>query len=288
MRILYIKPEDLTTTKDLERKRTSKSFQERLRTSIGQIGLVEPLKVAKSPSGSYLLIDGALRLKAIQEIRRTNPSLFETVPAYVYEYDARYEIRYQSDIYQDLLPSQLATLVEHLHENDNVPKQEIARYIGVSPTTLRNYTGLWRLMQRGGISSRIVDLMDVGILPASNPYAWLRLTEDGLREVLTISFSAGEDIDDWIDETITQTRSGATQRYTLKFIESATSNLPDVFYRGGAEVRAQKRDLGLRRTNGPTTRSARKDIRARLTRIAANADDPVLSTAAAALKEKLQ
>ena len=56
----------------------------------------------------------------------------------------------------NLLPSQLAALVEHLHKAERVRKADIARYIGVSPTTLRNYTGLWRLLQRGELFAKIV------------------------------------------------------------------------------------------------------------------------------------
>jgi hypothetical protein len=84
------------------------------------------------------------------------------------------------------LPSQLAALVEHLHQNDNIQKSQIAAYIGVSAPTLRNYTGLWRLVQRGGLFARIVDLMDAGVLPTSNPYAWLRLTTSGLTTALEL------------------------------------------------------------------------------------------------------
>src|SRR5207248_11806559 len=120
--------------------------------------------------------DGMLRLRAVQAIRQADAGCFETIPAYVVDLDRRYEIRYQTDIYQDLLPSQLAALVEHLHEAENVRKVDIARYIGVSPATLRNYTGLFRLIERGGLFAKVVDLMDVGVIPSSNPYAWLRLT----------------------------------------------------------------------------------------------------------------
>ena len=45
--------------------------------------------------------------------------------------------------------------------------------------TLRNYTGLWRLLQRGGLFAKVVELMDVEVIPSSNPYAWLRLTPNG-------------------------------------------------------------------------------------------------------------
>ena len=128
-----------------------------------------------------MVVDGVIRLRAIRAIRDKDPAQFPTVPVYVLNYERRYELRYQSDIYQDLLPSKLAGVVEHLHRTEQVRKVDIARYIGVSPATLRNYTGLWRLLQRGGLFAKIVELMDVDVIPSSNPYAWLRLTADGLR-----------------------------------------------------------------------------------------------------------
>src|SRR5262249_30814307 len=147
-------------------------------------------------------VDGTMRLKAITELRQQNASIFRTIPAYIIDYERRYELRYQTDIYQDLLPSQLAQLVEHLHQTEHIRKIDIARYIGVSPTTLRNYTGLWRLVQRRGLFAKIVELMDVGIIPASNPYAWLRLTETGIRHVLEHDFSEGQTAETWIDRVV--------------------------------------------------------------------------------------
>lgn len=166
----------------------------------------------------------------------------------ILDYAQRYEIRFQTDIYQDLLPSQLATLVEHLHENENVQKNEIARYIGVSPATLRNYTGLARLMKRGGLFARIVDLMDVGVMPASNPYAWLRLTPEGIEFALFQEFSEGEPVEEWIDERIGQARAGRIAPYALKFVEDATNTLEDEHYQQAPEVRHKKKELGKLRT----------------------------------------
>src|SRR5205823_1149800 len=147
------------------------------------------LKVAKRPDGRYVVIDGVMRVRAIRRIRQKDPGRFATVAAYVLDYSLRYELRYQSDIYQDLLPSQLATLVEYLHRTRHIRKLDIARYIGVSPTTLRNYTGLWRLLHRAGLFAKVVELMDAGVLPSSNPYAWLRLTDAGLHRVISEHFS---------------------------------------------------------------------------------------------------
>src|SRR5438552_898054 len=153
---------------------TSKAFEERLEASIRQIGLAEPIKVARLSRDRYLIVDGVMRIRAINAIREESPESFRTIPAYEVDFKRRFEVRYQTDIYQDLLPSQLAMLVEHLHKKEGIRKNEIASYIGVSPATLRNYTGLWRLLQRNGIFAQLVRLMDVGVIPASNPYAWLR------------------------------------------------------------------------------------------------------------------
>ncbi len=192
MKLIELELSDLVVSEELSRSGSAKQFEERLKSSIEEIGLAEPIKVAPLPTGKYVVVDGTMRLKAIAALRKTDPAAFPTIPAYVMDYDRRYELRYQTDIYQDLLPSQLAGLVEHLHKTEHIRKADIARYIGVSPATLRNYTGLWRLLQRGGLFAKIVELMDVEVIPSSNPYAWLRLTADGLRYVLEHDFSDGE------------------------------------------------------------------------------------------------
>jgi hypothetical protein len=249
MNLVALDPSELVLSDELSRSSSAKQFQDRLKSSIEEIGLAEPIKVAPLPTGGYLVVDGTMRLRAIAAIREADPTQFATIPAYVTDYESRFEIRYQSDIYQDLLPSQLAILVEHLHQAERVKKTDIARYIGVSPTTLRNYTGLWRLMQRGGLFAKIVELMDVGVIPPSNPYAWLRLTSQGLEYVLSEHF-CGEDesIDSWINERIAAARQGDSFRFTIHFVESVTSGLESRYYREDEDLRSVKRDLGLRRS----------------------------------------
>lgn len=287
MKRIEVAPEDLALSPDLVRSGRAKSFEERLRSSIDEIGLAEPLKIATNPNGGYLVLDGALRLRAIQRIREKDPDRFKLVAAYLLDYNRRYEIRFQSDIYQDLLPSQLATLVEHLHKSENVLKVDIARYIGVSPTTLRNYTGLWRLMERGGLFARIVELMDVGVFPSSNPYAWLRLTDKGLERVLREQFAKGRDPAAWVSMAVDAARLGATERFPLKYIEMVTAALPPECFRVGEDVRAIKRDLGLRRAAGQAKRKGFKEARTHLARVSKESNDPVLVRAAESLREYL-
>lgn len=290
MKLVNIRPDLLQMSPDLNRSGSAKSFEDRLRASIDEIGLAEPLKVAPRPDGTYLVIDGNLRLRAIRALREKDPTRFETVAAYVLDYEKRYEIRYQSDIYQDLLPSQLATLVEHLHNAENVLKVDIARFIGVSPATLRNYTGLWRLMERGGLFAKVVELMDVGVFPASNPYAWLRLTDEGLHKVLCEQFSKTQSLDDWLSETATAARLGNPQRFPLKFIELVTAALPSYCYRHGEDVRAIKRDLGLRRAAGMSNNTVPPDFspaRKHLAKVFRRSSEPVLRAAAESLQAYL-
>lgn len=287
MRLIDVGPDELHVSPELARSGSAKSFEERLRSSIDAVGLAEPLKVARRPSGGYLVIDGAFRLHAIQAIREKDRSRFVTIAAYLLDYELRYEIRYQSDIYQDLLPSQLAVLVEHLHESENVRKVDIARYIGVSPATLRNYTGLWRLLERGRLFARIVELMDVGVFPSSNPYAWLRLTDEGLTRVLTEQFARGEDLDGWITASADAARSGGTHRYPLKFIEAVTAALPAECFRVGEDVRAIKRDLGLRRAAGQASKHQYNEARTHLAGVVKTSKEPVLVSAAKSLQEYL-
>lgn len=287
MKLIEVAPGDLKLSPELVRSGSAKSFEDRLRSSVDEIGLAEPLKVAADPAGGYLVIDGALRLRAVQSIREKDATRFETVTAYLLDYDLRYEIRFQSDIYQDLLPSQLATLVEHLHKAENVLKVDIARYIGVSPATLRNYTGLWRLMERGGLAARIVELMDVGVFPSSNPYAWLRLTDVGLERALREKFAKGDDPEVWIAAVADAARLGGTERYPLKYIEMVTAALPAECFHAGEDVRAIKRDLGLRRAAGQATQKKFKEARDHLTSVSQKSKEPVLVAAAKSFEDYL-
>jgi hypothetical protein len=248
MKLIEIAPEELTLTSDLTRTGSAKAFAERLQASIDEIGLVEPIKVVPLPKGSYLVIDGGLRLQAIRAIRKENPARLKTIAAYLYDYEQRFEIRYQSDIYQDLLPSQLAQLVEHLHEAEHVKKLDIARYIGVSPATLRNYTGLARLMQRGSLFAQVVTLMDAEVFPASNPFAWLRLSTKGIRQVFEVFASKDVSPEGWIERNLDRARNGHAIRYPANVVEAVTGSLPDNCYQSSGEERSVKKDIGLQRT----------------------------------------
>jgi hypothetical protein len=292
MRLVQLSRSDIVLSGELSRSNSStKQFEERLQASIEEIGLAEPIKVALTPKGDYQVVDGNIRLNAIDVIRKGDPSRFQTIPAYIVDYEQRYEVRYQTDIYQDLLPSQLAALVEHLAKTENVLKVDIARYIGVSPPTVRNYTGLWRMIQRGGLFTQMVELMDVGVIPASNPYAWLRLSDPGIRVVLqSRSFSDGEHAEEWILHRVAQARHGNVRPYPLKVVEVATNDLDAYCYREDEQVRNQKRDLGLRRSQPFKAKDVQDTSAAvkHLNRVSKTSREPVLKGAAKALAGYLQ
>jgi hypothetical protein len=288
MILIQVRTADLKIDRDLLRSSSSKTFEERLRSSIEEMGLAEPIKVSKNENGEMVVVDGVLRLRAVRSIRESDPSRFEKIPAYLVEHALRYEIRYQSDVYQDLLPSQLASLVEHLHRAEGIRKMDIARYIGVSPATLRNYTGLWRLLERGGRFSDVVQLMDVGVLPASNPYAWLRLTDQGLDSAIRVGFATGRDPKDWIAVTIVAARAGTATRFPLKHVETVTSSLPASSYRVAEDVRDAKRSHGLQKSRTRTSDSDLKDARNHLSKVAKGSGSPVLVSAAMSLREFLK
>jgi ParB-like chromosome segregation protein Spo0J len=292
MELIAVDPDRLVISEELRRSGSAKQFEDRLRSSIDEIGLAEPIKVAKMPSGQYLVIDGTMRLRAIAAIREKDKRRFKRVPAYVTDYARRYEIRYQTDIYQDLLPSQLATLVEHLHESENVKKIDIARYIGVSPATLRNYTGLSRLIQRGGLWEQLVELMDVGVFPSSNPFAWLRLDENegGLRLVLEELAGEGETAEAWVERMLHEARQGHGQRFQTVAVETLTGGLDDKYYRGDTELRQVKQDLGTRRALRTGSKPKRSTVKAvkHLRDVKRETEDPVLRVAASAFKSYLK
>lgn len=290
MKAVALRPDQLVVSVELDRSRKDRQFEERLRASIERIGLVEPLKVAVAGQARYILVDGILRWRAIEAIRSDDESKFLTIPAYVVSHDKRHEIRFQTDIYQDLLPSQLATLVEHLHQNDHIRKTQIAEYIGVSAPTLRNYTGLWRLIQRGGLFASVVDLMDAGVVPSSNPYAWLRLTEKGIRAAIDRHLAEEESAEEWVEEVLRQAALGQCRRLPSETVEMVTGGLPPDCYREDEEVRSQKRELGLRRAKQMTpddgSESNQTAVR-HLRSVAKRTEDPVLRVAAKALQAAL-
>ena len=289
MRLIEVAPEELTISKDLTRTGSAKAFSDRLQASIEEIGLAEPIKVAPLPKGGYLVIDGGLRLQAIRAIRKRDRSRFKRIAAYLFDYEQRFELRYQSDIYQDLLPSQLAQLVEHLHEAEHVKKLDIARYIGVSPATLRNYTGLARLIARGGLFAQVVALMDADVFPSSNPFAWLRLSKKGVRQAFEVFASENKPVEEWIELTLSQAQQGRSVLCPPTVVESVTGNLPDDCYLSSGEERSAKKDRGLQRTKRMKKSiinftQAHKHLKV----VTSRSKDPVLQMAAKALTEYLK
>lgn len=273
---------------ELVRTGHSKAFLGRLRASIDAIGLAEPLKVSIVPdSQTAVVVDGVMRYQAMEALRADDPARFAVVPVFEIPFKQRFEVRYQTDVYQDLLPSQLAALVEHLHQREGVTKAEIAQAIGVSSATLRNYTGLWRMLQRGGLFAAAVELMDHGVLPASNPYAWLRLNAIGMRAALE-ALAEGRTIETWLAAQRDHEAGVMQRRISLDEVERVTGALPETCYREKSSIRQMKKDLGLRRQRAGAELQMREVAGEHLSAVIARSDSSLLVAAAVALRASLK
>jgi hypothetical protein len=130
--------------------------------------------------------------------------------------------------------------------------------------------------------------MDAGVIPSSNPFAWLRLTDAGI-EVVFNTLSQGAEIDEWINRAIEEARAGRLRPLPTKYIEEITGFLDDEFYREGQHVRELKKDLGQRRAgklHKQATFDARR-ARQHLDRVENESKDKVLQVAASALRNYL-
>ena len=70
MKLIELELSDLVVSEELSRSGSAKQFEERLKSSIEEIGLAEPIKVAPLPTGKYVVVDGTMRLKAIAALRK--------------------------------------------------------------------------------------------------------------------------------------------------------------------------------------------------------------------------
>jgi len=133
--------------------------------------------------------------------------------------------------------------------------------------------------------------MDVEVIPSSNPYAWLRLTSEGMRKVLEDNFTDGENAEIWVQRICTAAQQGEYIRFPIKFIEATTDALPSEFYREGEDLRSVKRDIGQRRGKAQPKVKPKVDYTPalrNLTRVSRKSSEPVLRAAALSLKEYLQ
>jgi hypothetical protein len=184
MKSIQVGPDDLIVSPELNRSGRSKQFEERLRASIAEVGLAEPIKVARTPGGQYVVIDGIMRLNAIAEIRATDPTAFATIPAYVVEYGRRFEIRYQTDIYQDLhYGADMPWTARHIRTV--LGRQEAP---DPAPALLHAVNPSWSLLERQQppqSRSWLSALSPQSILGSTQPYPYVlctgsEVTGDGL------------------------------------------------------------------------------------------------------------
>jgi hypothetical protein len=144
----------------------------------------------------------------------------------------------------------------------------------------------------------MVELMDVGVMPSSNPYVWLRLNADGLRYVIEKRIAEDLNAEQWIEQNVLAARQGHAIRYLTSYVESITDGLDARYYREDEDLRSVKRDLGLRRASTQHESSQpelipmpKRDVSVavrHLGRVSRQANNPVLKSAANSLRAYLQ
>ena len=132
-----------------------------------------------------------------------------------------------------------------------------------------------------------MNLIDVGVLTSVIPYAGMRLLSLVLERALREKFAKGEEPEAWIAAVSEAALLGGTERYPLKYIEMVTAALPAECFRVDEDVRAIKRDLGLRRAVGQAKQKGFKEARDHLTRVSTESEEPVLVAAAKSFQDYL-
>ena len=130
--------------------------------------------------------------------------------------------------------------------------------------------------------------MDSEVFPSSNPFAWLRLSAKGIRQVFDVFSSKNGSVEEWIELALYQVQQGRSVLYPSTVVESVTGSLADDCYLSSGEERSAKKDRGLQRTK----RMKKKVIDFTLAYkhlkvVSSRSKDPVLQMAAKALTEYL-
>ena len=119
----------------------SKDSEKFLKESIKIVGMREPLLVNENRE----LIDGYRRYYAIKDLQKLDmlpPSIdISKIPCIIASTKAYNpaDLRIQSDVRQDLTPSQEAYYYGELFKTRSINKNDLAKMIGISPMSISNY-----------------------------------------------------------------------------------------------------------------------------------------------------
>ncbi len=114
-----------------------------LAQSIEAVGLIQPLVVRKLPDGTFQLIAGERRLRALKELG------WATAPAYVRDVDDdinMLELALIENLQrEDLNPMEIAITYQRLIEECQYTHEELAKRVGKDRSTVTNYIRLLQL-----------------------------------------------------------------------------------------------------------------------------------------------
>lgn len=118
---------------------------EELKKSISEKGLIQPISVRKIPNGTYQIIAGERRFRAVSELG------YERVPAYILDVKSDEDMLELSLIEniqrEDLNPIEVSLGFQRLIDECRLTQEEVAQKVGKERSTVTNFLRLLKLPQ---------------------------------------------------------------------------------------------------------------------------------------------
>ena len=161
------------------RRRGNAVEDDKLRQSIEQTGIQQPLVVSHLGSGKYVLIDGFRRIEVANYLGLNEvPTVIDVVPKGAAPEDYRDRMRFILDEHrQDLFPSQRATLIKTLKKNFDMNNRKVGQYLGVDAVTISN----WLMID--SYIPEVAKAVDEGVLSQHAARVFDGMSPTGQREV---------------------------------------------------------------------------------------------------------
>ena len=138
-RIQHVALERIHPNKQQPRRHFDKEALTELSSSIKRYGVLQPLIVVPDGDENYTIVAGERRWRAAKQAK------LEKVPCIVRQREEleQLEISLIENVQRvDLTPIEQAISIERLHQEFNMPYQEIAQRLGKAPTTINNIVRL--------------------------------------------------------------------------------------------------------------------------------------------------
>jgi ParB family chromosome partitioning protein len=160
---------------------------EELKKSISEKGLIQPISVRRLPSGTYQIIAGERRFRAVSELG------YEVVPAYILDVKSDEDMLELSLIEniqrEDLNPIEVSLGFQRLIDECRLTQEEVAQKVGKERSTVTNFLRLLKLPQpiRESLVSRELSMGHARALVAiEDESAQLELWSKIIKEQLSV------------------------------------------------------------------------------------------------------